>query len=152
LNTDAGMLAIADPRLRASEAALAAPYFGVEQARRHLRSHLGGGGGWTVCMHVDGFEATTASVIAELPEGRRPIARFSLGWPCRSVFVPLLVGHPLGDVLCHDDFARFTLAEREMLDRLEADLERDVLVAAAVDDPGWNAEAWGRVGAVLGAR
>jgi hypothetical protein len=114
--------------------------------RQHLRSHVGGDGGWTVCMHVDGLEATTASLVTALPVGEAPVARFLLGSPCRSVYVPLLVGQPfaapaasLADALA--------VVPRAALDELEASL--DAAVAEGVG-PGWNDEAWRRV-AVLAA-
>jgi hypothetical protein len=150
LNDDPGLLAIADPRLRASDDVLAAGPLTVAAAKAHLRSHAGGDNGWTVCMHVDGFEATTASMVVELPaDGRTPLARFSVGSPCQSIFVPLLVGQPLGEVPAHDRFAALGGAHRAALDALEDELERDAAVAHASGDTGWNAEAWRRVTGVL---
>ena len=67
-------------------------------------------------------------------------ARFLLGPPCRSVFVPVFVGRPLGEPPAWDDFAVFTTDHRPRLDALEVELEAD-----AIDDPAWNAEAWRRV-------
>lgn len=82
-----------DPRLHASEAVLAAPGgVTVESLKAHLRSHVGPDG-WTVCMHVEDVEATTAAMVASLG-GVRPVARMLLGSPCRSLFVPLVVGQP----------------------------------------------------------
>lgn len=77
---------LVDPRLEASCAVLAAEPVSVRSVEEHLRSHAGGADGWTVCMHVDGVEATTAAMVAELPEGEPPRARFLLGSPCRSSF------------------------------------------------------------------
>ena len=56
------------------------------------------GTGVTLCMHVRAFEATTASMVAELPTedasgGRAWVA---LGSPCASVYVPVLVSSPVG--------------------------------------------------------
>ncbi len=133
---------LVDPRLDASRALLAAEPVTVDRLRRHLRSHVGGADGWTVCMHVDGVEATTASLIATL--GPRPVGRFLLGSPCTSIYVPLVVGAPLGEVPAWERFARLGLGARERLDALEAELERD-----ASDDPAWNAEAFARVAAVI---
>jgi hypothetical protein len=50
------------------------------------------GTGVTVCMHIRDFEATTSSMVAELPEDRAEPARawVALGNPCASVFVPVL--------------------------------------------------------------
>jgi len=57
------------------------------------------GTGVTVCMHVRDFEATTASMVAELVEAGEGPGRawVALGSPCASVFVPVLlpgVGQP----------------------------------------------------------
>jgi hypothetical protein len=136
--------ALVDPRWRASRAVLAAGPVDVEGLRRHLRSHVGGQDGWTVCMHVAGVEATTAAMVAELPGSGRPVARFLLGSPCTSVFVPVVVGHPLGQPPAWDRFARLGPGHRSVLDDLEAALEDD-----CTDDAAWNAEAWRRVTAVL---
>ena len=99
-------------------------------------------------MHVAGIEATTAAIVAELTapgaNGRHPNARFLLGTPCHSVFVPVFVGQPLGDPPAWEDLAVFTTDDRPRLDALEVELEAD-----AVDDPGWNAEAWRRVRAAI---
>ncbi len=141
---------LVDPRLRASRAVLAREPVTVATLEAHLRSHVGGANGWTICMHVAGIEATTAALVAELPppgaNGRRPNARFLLGTPCRSLFVPVFVGQPLGEPPPWEDFAVFTTDDRPRLDALEVELEAD-----AVDDPGWNAEAWCRVRAAVAA-
>ena len=87
---------LVDPRLRASEAVLEARPVSIADLRDHLRSHDScGEPGWSVCMHVEGIEATTASMIAELaPFGRRSRAWLLLGSPCASVYVPTTVGDP----------------------------------------------------------
>jgi hypothetical protein len=63
---------LVDPRLAASCATLEHEPVTVDGLCGHLRSHTGGDDGWTICMHVDGQEATTASVVAELAEGCAP--------------------------------------------------------------------------------
>ena len=131
---------LVDPRLDASRALLAAGPVDARALEAHLRSHVGGDDGWTVCMHVDGVETTTAAVVVDLPQDGRPVARFLLGSPCTSVFVPVVVGHPLGDVPGWERFTRLSLDHRGALDALEDELERDVR-----DDVSWNAEAWARV-------
>jgi len=136
---------LVDPRLAASNALLAAEPVSVAALKDHSRSHVGGAGGWTVCMHVPDTEATTAALVAELSSAR-PKARFLLGSPCTSVFVPLFVGHDLGEPPAGDRFAGLGPEHREALDALEADLE-----AGARDDPAWNAEAWERVTRTLDA-
>ncbi len=139
---------LVDPRLRASRAVLAREPVTVAMLEAHLRSHVGGTNGWTICMHVAGIEATTAALVAELvaPNAsvRHPNARFLLGTPCRSVFVPVFVGQPLGEPPAWEDYAVFTTADRPRLDALEVELEAD-----AVDEPGWNAEAWRRVSVAI---
>lgn len=140
----AGTEPFVDPRWEACTAAVGREPVTEPGLRDHLRSHLGGDGGWTVCMHVDGLEATTASLVTALPVDDAPLSRFLLGSPCRSVYVPLLVGQPfsappaaLADALAGLD--------RSALDDLEAAL--DAAVAEGVG-PGWNDEAWRRVAAV----
>jgi secernin len=142
---------LVDPRLDASRAVLAAGPVTVADLRAHLRSHVGSPDGWTVCMHVGGDdpEATTASMVAELApstSGPRP-ARFLLGSPCTSVYVPLFVHRPLGMPVAWHRFAglgRPAEEVRPVLDALEAELE-----AEARDDEDWAFEAWRRVDRAL---
>ena len=78
---------LVDPRLRASERALAARPVTVAALQAHLASHAGGEDGWTVCMHVDlpdHQEATTAAMVAELPDGGGPTVHHLTGSPCRG--------------------------------------------------------------------
>ena len=134
---------LVDPRLRASEALLAAGPVAVEDVVAHLRSHVGDGG-WTVCMHVDGVEATTASVVAELAPGARTLGRWLLGSPCTSVYVPLFVGRAIGHPVAWERLAGLGPEHRAALDELEAGLAAD-----AADDDAWGPEAWRRVDATL---
>ena len=135
---------LVDPRLTATRAVLADEPVTVDAVRSALRSHVGEGG-YTVCMHVDGVEATTASAIASLPVGgRRPLVRWLAGSPCTSVYVPLYVGRPVGEPVAWERFAALRPSDRAALDELEASLEADV-----ADDDGWAGEAWRRVDAVL---
>ena len=134
-----------DPRLRASRAVLESEAVTVEALKAHLRAHVGGESGWTVCMHVGNEEATTGAIVAELaPRAPRAKARFLLGAPCTSIFVPVFVGRPLGAPPPWRAFASLTPAHRAELDALEAELEAD-----ATDTRAWNAEAWRRVRSVL---
>lgn len=143
---------LVDPRLRASEAVLARPPVTVAGLRDHLRHHVGGADGWTVCMHVPGVEATTAALVATLTATGPPIGRFLLGSPCASVFVPVVVGHPLGDVPPWERFVPLTAGDRLALDRLALDrLERALEAECDPFDAGWNAEAWRRVGVAIDA-
>jgi hypothetical protein len=116
----------------------------LDAVKAHLRSHVGEDG-YSVCMHVPGVEATTASMIAELPAGPRPRVSMLLGSPCTSVYVPLFVGRPLGKPIEWERFAALRTEDRGALDELEAGL-----LADAVDDDEWNTEAWRRVEECLG--
>ncbi|HYF44723.1 MAG TPA: hypothetical protein VD926_00840, partial [Acidimicrobiales bacterium] len=116
----------------------------VDDVRTHLRSHVGMvEEGFTVCMHVGEVEATTASVMALLGDGR-PRGWFLAGYPCRSVYVPLWVGRPLGTPVAWERFAALTDEHAPALRELEADLDRD-----AADADEWAPEAWRRVDVVL---
>lgn len=111
---------LVDPRLRASEQVLAAEPVRVEALITHLRSHVGGDDGWTVCMHA-GIEQTNAAMVAELPSSGSARAWCALGSPCRSVFVPIDVGEPLGDGPPWSAFARVPASfASEGRDELEA--------------------------------
>jgi secernin len=84
---------LVDPRWQASQRVLAAQPVTIESLAAHLRSHdLCLEQGWSVCMHAtnaDGtlVEATTASMIAELPAGGAPRALMLTGWPCQKDYV-----------------------------------------------------------------
>jgi hypothetical protein len=78
-----------DPRLAASRAVLAARPVTVEAIAAHLRSHDSCvAPGWSVCMHVEDDEETTASMIAALPADRPPTAWMLTGNPCRNEYTP----------------------------------------------------------------
>ncbi|MCU1352040.1 MAG: peptidase dipeptidase [Acidimicrobiales bacterium] len=139
---------LVDPRWRASGAVLAKAPIDRAMLTDHLRAHVGGEDGWTVCMHVEGVEATTASIVARLPEPSvdAPTAWFLLGSPCCSVYVPVTVGEPLGPVPAWERFARLGPQHRAALDALEAELDASLAVAA---DGGTNARAWALVARTL---
>jgi hypothetical protein len=134
---------LVDPRLRASEAVLATTPVAVDDVVAHLRSHTGDDG-WTVCMHVPGVEATTASAVVELTPGTRPLGRWLLGSPCSSVYVPLFVGRDPGRPVAWERLAGLGPQHRPALDELEASLAANV-----ADDDAWGPEAWRRVDATL---
>lgn len=134
---------LVDPRLAATRATLADEPVTVAEVAAVLRSHTGEEG-YSVCMHVPGVEATTASVIAELPAGGPPLVRWLAGSPCASVYVPLYVGRDIGEPVPWERFATLGLGHREALDELETSLAADVS-----DDDRWAAEAWSRVDAVF---
>lgn len=132
---------LVDPRLDSSRSLLTGEEpLTTDALRRHLRSHVGGQDGWTVCMHVDGVEATTASMVASLPDPSEgpPLARLLLGSPCHSVYVPLIVGEPFEGLPSWDRFAALTDTARPEMDALEAELDRRVTSAGG---SAWNAEA-----------
>ena len=117
--------------------------------------------GITVCMHIPGFQATTASMVCELPLDGSPLRVWAcLGSPCVGVFVPFLVPVvprfltdaaqwertvALRDRIDADHDA--LAATRAVLDPLELELwqEADALVDAP---PG----AWQPFGATCGTR
>lgn len=76
---------LVDPRLAASRAVLEREPVSDGPLRQHLASHTGGDDGWTVCMHVDGVEATTASMVAALGVDD-PQVWIALGPPCEVPF------------------------------------------------------------------
>lgn len=76
-----------DPRLDASRALLARRPVTRTAIAEHLRSHdTCTEPGWSVCMHVGDDEATTSSMIAELPVGRPPVAWMLTGSPCQHEY------------------------------------------------------------------
>lgn len=77
---------LVDGRLAASNAVLAYEPVTVDGLISHLRSHVGGDDGYTICMHVPDVEVTTASMIAELPIDGPPKAWFLTGSPCTSEY------------------------------------------------------------------
>ncbi|MEO7427952.1 MAG: carcinine hydrolase/isopenicillin-N N-acyltransferase family protein [Acidimicrobiales bacterium] len=92
---------LVQPRLDASRRVLDQRPVTVDALQAHLRSHDGGAGGWTVCMHVeeaDHREATTSSIVAELPVDGPPVAHLLLGSPCRGTYRRVTVTSGAGAV------------------------------------------------------
>jgi len=86
---DQPVATLVDPRLQASRRALTHRPVTVAGLQAHLASHVGGHGGWTVCMHVDEpahQEATTAAMVAELPVGGPPVVHHLTGSPCAGIW------------------------------------------------------------------
>jgi secernin len=80
---------LVDPRLDASRAVLAGGLVSFDSIAAHLRSHDSCvEPGWSVCMHVGDEEATTASMIAELPTDGPPTAWMLTGHPCEQEYAP----------------------------------------------------------------
>jgi len=63
----------------------------------------------TVCMHIRGYQATTASTVVDLRVDTAPRAWACLGSPCSSIYVPLFgsaIPSVLGDPAQWQRFAR----------------------------------------------
>jgi len=74
---------LVDPRWHASHRVLAERPVTVAAMQAHLRSHDScAEPGWSVCMHVDGVEATTASMIVALRPDAAPLVWALTGHPC----------------------------------------------------------------------
>ena len=79
---------LVDPRWHASRRVLAERPVSVSSLQAHLRSHDScGEPGWSVCMHVEGVECTTSSMITELAPGRAPRVWALTGSPCARSYV-----------------------------------------------------------------
>lgn len=134
-----------DPRLAVTRNALAAEPVTAASLVAVQRDHRGVDG-YGVCMHVPGDQETTAALVAELRPDQPALVRVALGSPCRSVYVPLVVGRPLGEP---PSWARWSaggaaLAPDERA-ALEAELEADGVAGGRADTDGWAAEAWSRL-------
>lgn len=125
--------------------------------------------GITVCMHVRNYQATSASMVADLPRDPNAPMRawVALGSPCASVYVPVFppagVPRELGDPATWKRFAALRsrveghegaqrLAEiRSVLAPLERDLweEADARAGDPVQRNQFVATAWPRVDAAL---
>jgi hypothetical protein len=166
----------ADGRLAASrgfvDRVLAAPASGgrsalARAAVAHLRDHGSGpwgapggngpvvgapatveadGTGVTVCMHIRDFEATTASMVADLPvEGSGPRrAWVALGNPCASVFVPVAPPSPalpaasVPGFLAREASARRFAALSRAAEADVSSLQAVRAVLAPVEDALWD--------------
>jgi hypothetical protein len=73
---------LVDPRLAASNDVLTREPVTGGALADHLRSHVGGDEGYTVCMHVPAVEVTRASIIAELRTDGPPNVWSIQGSPC----------------------------------------------------------------------
>ena len=84
---------LVDPRWHASNDVLADEPVTVDALAAHLRSHDScAEAGWSVCMHVTGVEATTASMIAELRSDGGHRSRWLVGHPCEADWIPIDIG------------------------------------------------------------
>ena len=79
---------LVDPRWHASQAVLAHRPVEVAGLQAHLRSHDScGDPGWSVCMHVEGVEHTTASMIAALRGDGASTLWTCIGNPCEQEYL-----------------------------------------------------------------
>jgi hypothetical protein len=96
------------------------------------------GRGITVCMHVRGRQATTASMITELRDDGAPArAWLALGSPCVSVYVPAFLPALPAELADARQWHRFA----RLRDRVEADaaaLEPVQAVLAPVEAALWD--------------
>ncbi len=82
---------LVDPRWHASQRALAQRPVALETLQTHLRSHDScGEPGWSVCMHADDVEATTASMIAELRADGASTLWTVEGHPCEHPYAEMV--------------------------------------------------------------
>lgn len=97
------------------------------------------GTGITLCMHLRGYQATTSSMVAELPSdpGAPLRAWVAPGSPCVSVFLPVF---PPVDVPAELGRPRTWRRFAELRDRVEADREALVAIRAVLDP--LEAELW----------
>lgn len=142
---------IADHRLAVTTACAAAAPSPADVVRA-LRDHGSPDGtlpaavgddwsGITVCMHVAGYQATTASCVVELPhDPDRPVrAWIALGSPCVSVYVPAFDDSLAPELGTAATWNRFAL----LRDRVEADPTRhDELARIRAELDPVEAELW----------
>jgi secernin len=104
--------------------------------------------GITVCMHLRGYQATTASMVSELPaDPDAPLrAWVALGSPCASVYVPVFPTRRLPVELSRPGtWLRFAA----LRDRVEAD--PDALNAVRAGLAGVEVELWERADTAVSA-
>ena len=77
---------LVDPRLNASRNLLKNRPLTIDLIKTHLASHGQSADGWDVCMHVEGVEKTTASMIAELGCDSPPRVWVTQESPCQSQY------------------------------------------------------------------
>jgi hypothetical protein len=95
--------------------------------------------GVTVCMHVRDYQATTASMVTELPvDPDSPLrAWIALGSPCVSVYVPVFPPAAITPELSEPtSWARFA-ALRDRVERDGSELERIRAVLAPIEEELW---------------
>lgn len=95
--------------------------------------------GVTVCMHVRGFQATTASMIVEVDTTAPFAARTwsALGSPCASVYLPGAYGVVVPQLASEQEWARFA-ALRDRVEAETAALTEVRKVLSAVETELWD--------------
>jgi secernin len=142
---------LVDPRLACSLAVIGHRPVTLDAVQPWQRSHDAhpDAPGWSVCMHVTdkGHEqCTTAAFVAELPASATKVRQRSrmwvtLGSPCVSVAIPLIVGEePFGEPPRWERFAQLTAAHRDAMDELQTWLRAELPTPE---------QAWSEVTAVL---
>jgi secernin len=104
--------------------------------------------GVTVCMHLRDYQATTASMVAELPADPDAVLRawVALGSPCASVYVPVFPTRSVPAELARPEtWSRFAA----LRDRVEAD--PDALAPVRKGLAGVEAELWERADDAIAA-
>ncbi len=103
--------------------------------------------GITVCMHVRDYQATTASMICDLPaDPSAPLrAWVALGSPCVSVYVPVFPPGPVPEVWA--DPATWERL-RQLRDRVEADGEELATIRSRLGP--LERELWEEADAIAG--
>jgi secernin len=103
--------------------------------------------GITVCMHLRDYQATTASIVADLPADPDAVPRawVALGSPCASVYVPVFPPHLVPPELRQPaTWKRFAA----LRDRIESD--PDALASIRARLAPVEAELWDRADTAVG--
>ena len=136
---------LVDPRLAASNALLATEPVSVAALKDHSRSHVGGSGGWTVCMHVPDTEATTAALV------RGALDRAAQGAVLARIAVHVGVRTAVRRPRSRRTACGRALRRARSGAPRGAGRARGRARSRRGDDPAWNAEAWQRVTRTLDA-
>ena len=94
--------------------------------------------GVTVCMHVRDYQATTASMIAELAPGAPARLWACVGSPCVGVYVPVFASHVPPELADPATWHRFA----QLRDRVERDPTTDSLREIRTALAPVEAELW----------
>lgn len=101
--------------------------------------------GVTVCMHVRDYQATTASMVADLHDDGRQRIWVALGSPCASVYVPAFPPAVPAALASPSQWERFATLAR----RVERDADALAEIRAVLDPI--EAELWDEADALWGA-